>query len=57
MYYMGMELLTKLRTGRGAVRDLPNRFEKLALDLDPDVVQNDPTAEGEAQPNPKTIFF
>jgi len=52
-----MELLTKVRTGRGAVRDLPNRFEKLALDLDPDVVQNDPSAEGEAQPNPKTIFL
>jgi DNA repair photolyase len=45
------------RTGRGAPRDLPNRFEKLALELDPDVVQNDPSAEGEAQPNPKTIFL
>ncbi|MCE0498853.1 MAG: radical SAM protein, partial [Methylacidiphilales bacterium] len=43
------------RTGRGAVRDLPNRFEKLALDLDPDVVQDDP--DGEARPNPKTIFL
>ncbi len=47
----------KRRTGRGAVRDLPNRFEKLALDLDPDVVQNAPDAEGEAQPNPKTLFL
>jgi len=52
-----MKLLSKVRTGRGAVRDLPNRFEKLVLDLDPDVVQNDPSAEGEAQPNPKTIFL
>jgi DNA repair photolyase len=46
-----------MRTGRGAARDLPNRFEKLALDLDPDVVQNDPSAEGEALPNPKTTFL
>jgi DNA repair photolyase len=45
------------RIGRGATRDLPNRFEKLALDLDPDVVQSDPSAEGEALPNPKTIFL
>jgi len=52
-----MELTSKVRTGRGAVRDLPNRFEKLAMDLDPDVVQTDPDAEGEALPNPKTTFL
>ena len=52
-----MELHAKPRTGRGAVRDLPNRFQKLALDLDPDVVQHDPAMEGEAQPSPKTTFF
>ncbi|MDB4793527.1 PA0069 family radical SAM protein [Methylacidiphilales bacterium] len=52
-----MKLESKLRTGRGAVRDLPNRFEKLAMDLDPDVVQDDPSLEGEALPNPKTIFL
>jgi DNA repair photolyase len=57
MYSYGMELQSKARTGRGAVRDLPNRFQKLALDLDPDVVQNDPGAEGEVQPNPKTTFL
>ena len=39
------------------MRDLPNRFEKLAMDLDPDVVQDDPSAEGEALPNSKTIFL
>jgi DNA repair photolyase len=54
-------LETKARTGRGAVRDLPNRFEKLAMDLDPDVVQDDPSSEGgcgdESLPNPKTIFL
>jgi DNA repair photolyase len=52
-----MELTSKMRPGRGAVRDLPNRFEKLAMDLDPDVVQADPDAEGEALPNPKTTFL
>jgi DNA repair photolyase len=52
-----VELHSKTRTGRGAVRDLPNRFEKLAMDLDPDVVQDDPGAEGEALPNPKTTFL
>jgi DNA repair photolyase len=52
-----MELHAKPRTGRGAVRDLPNRFIKLAMDLDPDVVQHDPSAEGEALPNPKTLFL
>src|SRR5476651_2015040 len=52
-----MELTSKKRTGRGAVRDLPNRFEKLALDLDPDVIQADPDAEGESLPNPKTTFL
>jgi DNA repair photolyase len=52
-----MDLHTKTRTGRGAVRDLPNRFQKLTLDLDPDVVQHDPGMEGEAQPSPKTTFF
>jgi DNA repair photolyase len=52
-----MELTSKMRAGRGAVRDLPNRFEKLAMDLDPDVVQADPDAEGEALPNPKTTFY
>ena len=50
-------LTTQKRTGRGAARDLPNRFEKLVLDLDVDVVQDDPDAEGEATPNPKTIFL
>ena len=48
---------SKLRTGRGAPRDLPNRFEKLAIDLDPDVVQPDPDVEGTVLPNPKTIFL
>lgn len=57
MYYIFMELESKTRTGRGAVRDLPNRFQKLAMDLDPDVVQADPSAEGEALPNPKTVFM
>ena len=57
MYYNAMQLESKTRTGRGAVRDLPNRFEKLAMDLDPDVVQDDPDAEGEAAPNPKTQFL
>ena len=52
-----MQLNSKTRNGRGAVRDLPNRFEKLAMDLDPDVVQEDPGAEGETLPNPKTIFL
>jgi len=52
-----VELHSKTRQGRGAVRDLPNRFEKLAMDLDPDVVQHDPDMEGEALPNPKTIFL
>ena len=52
-----MQLLTKTRTGRGAVRDLPNRFEKLSMDLDPDIVQPDPATEGEALPNPKTSFY
>ena len=52
-----MELHLKSRTGRGAPRDLPNRFEKLALDLDPDVVQADPDSEGEVMPNPKTTFL
>ena len=54
---MSTSIESKARTGRGAVRDLPNRFEKLALSLDPDVVQDDPSLEGEAQPNPKTIFL
>ena len=54
---MASSLEKKIRTGRGAVRDLPNRFEKLAMDLDPDVVQADPDAEGESLPNPKTQFF
>jgi DNA repair photolyase len=52
-----MNLDAKKRVGRGAVRDLPNRFEKLAMDLDPDVVQDDPSLEGEALPNPKTTFL
>ena len=50
-----MELLNKVRTGRGAVRDLPNRFRVLSLDLDPDVVQGNP--EDEALPSPKTVFL
>jgi DNA repair photolyase len=54
---MAKMLDEKRRVGRGAARDLPNRFEKLALELDPDVVQNDPSAVGEAAPNPKTIFL
>ena len=61
MYYNGMQLHSKRQTGRGAVRDLPNRFEKLAMDLDPDVVQDAPTLEGEEKeeisPNPKTLFL
>jgi len=52
-----MELHTTLRTGRGAPRDLPNRFEKLAQDLDPDVVQPDPSDEGDILPNPQTVFL
>jgi len=55
---MSKLLETKTRTGRGAVRDLPNRFEKLAMDLDPDVVQRDPDFEGaDVLPNPKTTYF
>ena len=54
---MAMQLDSIKRTGRGAVRDLPNRFEKLAMDLDPDVVQDDPDIEGAILPNPKTIFL
>jgi len=55
---MSKALESKTRTGRGAVRDLPNRFEKLAMDLDPDVVQYDPDSEGaDALPNPKTQFY
>jgi len=50
-----MELLRKVRTGRGAPRDLPNRFQVLSLDLDPDVVQGNP--DDEAVPNPKTVFM
>ena len=57
MYYLAMELSSKTRTGRGAVRDLPNRFEKLAMDLDLDVVQEDPGAEDEPLPDPKTMFL
>ena len=52
-----MQLDSIKRAGRGAVRDLANRFEKLAMDLDPDVVQADPDAEGVVLPNPKTIFL
>jgi DNA repair photolyase len=52
-----MELSAKSRTGRGAPRDLPNRFERLVQDLDPDVVQPDPSEEGEILPNPQTIFL
>jgi DNA repair photolyase len=54
---MSKVLHSKTRIGRGAVRDLPNRFEKLAMDLDPDVVQAGPDDDGEARPNPKTIFL
>ena len=55
---MSRLLESKTRTGRGAVRDLPNRFEKLAMDLDPDVVQHDPDGEGaDVLPNPKTTFY
>jgi DNA repair photolyase len=54
---MARSISAEHRTGRGAPRDLPNRFEKLALDLDPDVVQADPDAEGEALSNPKTTFL
>jgi DNA repair photolyase len=57
MYYIPVQLHSKSRTGRGAARDLPNRFEKLALDLDPDVVQDDPSDDGEARPDPKTVFL
>jgi DNA repair photolyase len=48
-------LTQEARIGRGAPRDVPNRFQNLALDLDPDVVQADP--EAEALPHPKTIFL
>jgi DNA repair photolyase len=57
MYDFLVELRSTLRIGRGAVRDLPNRFGRLALDLDPDVVQPDPEAEGEIAPGPKTTFI
>lgn len=57
MYHLIMQPEGKLRKGRGATRDLPNRFEKLAIDLDPDVVQHDPSAEGESLPDPKTTFL
>src|SRR5476651_1211504 len=59
MYNNNMSRLleSKTRTGRGAARDLPNRFEKLAQDLDPDVVQDDPGSAGEVLPNPKTTFL
>jgi DNA repair photolyase len=50
-----MQLEPQLRVGRGAPRDLPNRFEKLALDLDPDVVQADP--DGEPLPLARTTFL
>jgi len=57
-YYKGVELHAKSRTGRGAPRDLPNRFERYVQDLDPDVVQLHPgEEEGEILPNPKTIFL
>ena len=56
-YYTGVELHSKSRTGRGAPRDLPNRFERYAQDLDPDVVQPDPSEEGEILPNPQTLFL
>jgi DNA repair photolyase len=49
-------LNSKSRTGRGAVRDLPNRFEKLVMDLDPDLVQDNPEGE-EVLPNPKTTYY
>jgi DNA repair photolyase len=52
-----VELISKSRKGRGAARDLPNRFEKLAMDLDPDVVQPDSDLEAEVLPNPKTTFL
>jgi DNA repair photolyase len=52
-----MQLDPRARKGRGAARDLPNRFEKVALSLDPDVVQEDPGAEGDILPNPKTVFL
>ena len=54
---MNQRLRADIRVGRGAPRDLPNRFEALSLDLDPDVVQDDPSAEGEPRPNPKTLFL
>src|ERR1700691_5363341 len=54
---MALQPESKLRTGRGAPRDLPNRFEKLTIDLDPDVVQPDPDIEGTELPNTKTVFL
>jgi DNA repair photolyase len=54
---VSLSLDSKLRAGRGAVCDIPNRFEKQALDLDPDVVQPDPTDEHEIALNPKTTFL
>src|ERR1700743_1180428 len=52
-----MHLDSHKRTGRGAVRDLPKRFEKLAMVLDPDVVQPDRDVEGVVLQNPKTVFL
>ena len=49
-----MQLHAQARTGRGAPRDLPNRFERLSQDLDPDVVQIDPSEEGEIRNYPLT---
>jgi DNA repair photolyase len=54
---MAKALERKTRIGRGAVRDLPNRFEKLAMDLDPDLVQPDPEEGTDVLPNPKTTFY
>ncbi len=57
MYDDVMELHSKTRTGRGAVRDLPNRFEKLAMDLDPDVVQGRSGCGRRGVAESKTIFL
>jgi len=54
---MSQWLDPKVRTGRGVVRDIPNRFEKTVQSLDPDVVQPDPSEEGEISVGPKTIFL
>jgi len=60
MYYKACRLTPKSAQA-GARCGICQTGLKLALDLDPDVVQEDPSAEGEggneSLPNPKTIFL